>query len=149
MGGGQNLKEYGEALAMEASRSSAPSPVAIVALAGTLLLAACATGVTQNAPERQAASRASANAIGKLAGLSPADVIALFGEPDFRRAEPPAELWQYRSADCVLDIFLYSDEGKFRVLHSETRQRNSAQAGPGRCEDDAPGFSRRVRQSLL
>ncbi|HYM03373.1 MAG TPA: hypothetical protein VET85_10530 [Stellaceae bacterium] len=156
MGGRQNLRGIGETPATEAGRLSVPSLLVTVALFGTLLLAACASGVTQNAPERQTANQTpnptpvvSANTMRQLAGLSSADVIALFGEPDFRRTEPPAELWQYRSADCVLDIFLYSDKGSYHVLHSETRQRSFAQAGPGRCEDGAPGFGRNVRQSLL
>ena len=80
-----------------------------------------------------------------LAGLSAAEVVGLFGEPAFRRTEPPAELWQYRSADCVLDLFLYSDPSGMRVLHSETRERNLVQAG--HCAGD--GFARQTRESRL
>jgi hypothetical protein len=75
-----------------------------------------------------------------FAGLSAADVVGLFGEPDFRRTEPPAELWQYRSADCVLDLFLYRDPSGVRVVHSETRDRDQLQAG--HCRTGA-GFTRR------
>jgi hypothetical protein len=59
-----------------------------------------------------------------LTGLGPAELIALLGEPDFRRRDPPAELWQYRSADCVLDVFLYGEGGSYRVVRSETRDRH-------------------------
>lgn len=59
-----------------------------------------------------------------LTGMGSAELVALLGEPDFRRREPPAELWQYRSADCVLDVFLYSESGRYRVVRSETRDRH-------------------------
>jgi hypothetical protein len=80
-----------------------------------------------------------------LTGLSAAEVVGLFGEPDFRRTEPPAELWQYRSADCVLDLFLYRDPAGMRVAHSETRERNLTQAS--HCHGD--GFVRHTRESRL
>lgn len=61
-----------------------------------------------------------------LTGMDPAQVIALLGEPDLRRREPPAELLQYRSADCVLDVFLYADGDRYRVVRSATRDRHGA-----------------------
>jgi hypothetical protein len=81
-----------------------------------------------------------------LAGLSAAEVVGLFGEPDFRRVEPPAELWQYRGADCVLDLFLYSDPSGVRVQHSEMRERTLIQSGHCRGGD---GFARLSRESRL
>ena len=59
-----------------------------------------------------------------LTGMDPAQLIALLGEPDLRRREPPAEFWQYRNADCVLDVFLYADGDHYRVQRSETRNRH-------------------------
>jgi hypothetical protein len=84
-----------------------------------------------------------------LAGLSAKEVVALFGEPDFRRAEPPAELWQYRTADCVLDLFLYSDQAGAHVVHSETRDRSLVQAGAGHCAGAGDPLALRTRQSRL
>jgi hypothetical protein len=69
-----------------------------------------------------------------LAGLSAAEVVGLFGEPDFRRAEPPAELWQYRDPSGV------------RVQHSEMRERTLIQSGHCRGGD---GFARLSRESRL
>lgn len=66
-----------------------------------------------------------------LAGLSAQQVVALLGEPDLRRAEPPAELWQYRRAGCVLDLFLYGDAASAHVVHSEARERGFVQGGQG------------------
>ena len=68
-----------------------------------------------------------------LQGMGSAELIALLGAPDLRRKEPPAELWQYRSADCVLDLFLYSDSGPYRVVRVETRNRSPWDRDPQRC----------------
>ncbi|MGO8916645.1 MAG: hypothetical protein ACLQJR_12130 [Stellaceae bacterium] len=84
-----------------------------------------------------------------LTGLSAKEVVALLGEPDFRRAEPPAELWQYRSADCVLDLFLYGDAAGVHVIYSETRDRSLVQAGAGHCPGGGEPFVSRTRQTRL
>src|SRR6266851_7548356 len=81
-----------------------------------------------------------------LTGLGPAELVALFGEPDFRRRDPPAELWQYRSADCVLDVFLYGEGGTYRVVRSETRDRHALPPLVAGC---SAAFDRRARQSRL
>lgn len=39
---------------------------------------------------------------------SPQEIIALFGLPALKRSDPPAELWQFQQAECVVDIFFYS-----------------------------------------
>ncbi len=84
-----------------------------------------------------------------LTGLSAQQVVALLGEPDFRRSEPPAELWQYRSADCVLDLFLYGDAAGAHVVHSETRDRSLVPGGAGRCAVASEALAGRMRQSRL
>ena len=48
-------------------------------------------------------------------------LVAELGEPRLRRQEPPAEVWQYRGQDCVLDFFLYQDAQTFKVVHIEAR----------------------------
>ena len=68
-----------------------------------------------------------------LTGMAPDELVALLGEPDFRRPEPPAELWQYRTVDCVLDIFLYADGDRYRVLGSATRDRHVAPPAVASC----------------
>ncbi|MBT7757855.1 MAG: hypothetical protein HN732_11050 [Rhodospirillaceae bacterium] len=49
----------------------------------------------------------------------------LLGEPTLRRSEPPAEVWQYSAAQCVLHVFLYSDaaEGGYLVSHVDVVHR--------------------------
>jgi hypothetical protein len=124
---------------------------AAVALLGACSAAAPPPALTA-APEPAAALQPAAArppGMRKLTGLSADEVVALFGEPDFRRAEPPAELWQYRSAECVLDLFLYDDAGGFRVAHSETRDRSLVQSGRGQCAGGGAAFARRSQQTRL
>lgn len=81
-----------------------------------------------------------------LTGMDPAQLIALLGEPDLRRPEPPAELWQYRDADCVLDVFLYAEAGRYRVLGSATRDRHVAPPAVTSC---TAAFGRRADANRL
>jgi hypothetical protein len=85
------------------------------------------------------------------AGLKPADVVSILGQPDLRRDEPPAELWQYRAEDCVLNLFFYSETGGYRLTHAEAWQRTLSGAGdPSRCHDeDAPIRAHLVSRSSL
>ncbi len=59
----------------------------------------------------------------EMADLDPTSVKTLLGEPSFVRRDPPAEIWQYRPAGCVLDLFLYpaNSEGDLRVRHVAAR----------------------------
>jgi hypothetical protein len=69
----------------------------------------------------------------KLAGMSAADLERQLGEPDFRRSEPPAEVWQYRGESCVLDLFLYRDGTQYRVVYAETRDRDTIRVAEANC----------------
>jgi hypothetical protein len=66
--------------------------------------------------------------IGTLEHLTAADLVARLGPPNFTRRDPPAELWQYRGATCVLDLFLYPDNGTLKVSHAQSRVRHTEQA---------------------
>ncbi len=59
-------------------------------------------------------------------GLDRKALSDLMGIPNFKRKDPPAEIWQYRGKDCILDVFLYGDGkgGPYTVTHLEVR-------GPG------------------
>ncbi len=67
----------------------------------------------------------------RFEGLEGKDVLAALGDPNFRRRESPAEVWQYYGPGCILDLFLYDDvpgasagtvpDGK--VAHAELRGR--------------------------
>lgn len=45
----------------------------------------------------------------QLIGLTPLDLAETLGDPAATRRDRPAEIWQYRSSACVLDIFLYEE----------------------------------------
>ncbi len=109
-----------------------------------VLRAGCAA-----APETAATDPAPAAAtMGGLAGLSAAELVGRLGQPDFRRSDPPAQLWQYRRAGCVLDVFLYRDGKAFRVVHAETHGRGLVEVGSA-CLDGEGIFAPATRQSRL
>ena len=60
-----------------------------------------------------------------LMGASPNELTALFGTPSFVRDDPPAQLWQYKSTDCILDLYLYeNNRSVYRLDHMEVRTTN-------------------------
>jgi hypothetical protein len=121
--------------------------------AALLLLAACAAKAPvapASAPDRPAApvaamrpAAARAIDLARLDGLTPAELVQRFGEPDFRRAEPPAELWQYRGARCVLELFLYDAAGGIRVLRSEAYDRSLDQRNAALCAGGGDALTHR------
>jgi hypothetical protein len=66
----------------------------------------------------------------KLSGMR---VAALLGPANFVRRDGPAEIWQYRAAQCVLDVFLYRDGSRLAVAHVELRKRTASTEPPRRC----------------
>ncbi len=58
-----------------------------------------------------------------LLGREHHQVMALLGEPSFKRRDDPAQIWQYRDSICILDVFLYRPDGggAYRVTHVEVR----------------------------
>jgi len=61
----------------------------------------------------------------RFKGLTGPDVTSLLGVPSFQRHDGDAEIWQYYgpSSACVLDLFVYPDQGQPRVAHAELRSR--------------------------
>jgi hypothetical protein len=58
-----------------------------------------------------------------LVGYTMVGLEGLFGTPGFVRRDPPAELWQYHTNSCVLDLFLYENTGGgYQVTHTEFRE---------------------------
>jgi hypothetical protein len=135
-------------------RGRAAAVAAVIAIAGAL--SACAApGSSATSTTAAALSSAApdiAPDLNKLAGLKPAEVLSMLGKPDLKRTEPPAELWQYRAADCVLNLFFYDEAGGYRLTHIEAWQRSLASGGsaPARCRDaDAPVKAHLISQSRL
>ncbi len=86
------------------------------AVTGTTGTAAPASGYSN-----AAATSTASPAPGDLTGLEASAVRSLFGTPGLVRKDSPAEVWQYRSPSCVLDIYLYPDGDKLTVAHAEAR----------------------------
>ncbi len=61
----------------------------------------------------------------QLVGMNRGDLSGLLGKPSLRRSEPPAEVWLYSAAQCVLHVFLYNDaaQGRYLVSHVEVAHR--------------------------
>ncbi|SEH27721.1 hypothetical protein [Magnetospirillum fulvum] len=119
------------------------------ALAGlALLVSACAEGPSRpsggggdgrldrstTVPESGAAGRPTSSVLEQLKGLSTAEIERRFGPPAFRRADPPAEMWQYRTRLCSLDLFLYRQPNKsVTVSHAAVRGPTGAPVGEPEC----------------
>lgn len=156
MVGAQNAAEEQTGEGVARSSGHPRRVVCVATLLGSVFITACSAvpPVTSGAtlvpasPQTVTSVLRSPN-IDKLTGLNPAELVSLFGQPDFRRPEGPAELWQYRSADCVLDIFLYGDASGYHVVHTETRERSLVQVGVGRCGMGGDAVDSRIHQSQL
>lgn len=63
--------------------------------------------------------------VGQILLVDTDQVIGLLGKPELKRRERQAELWQYRSTTCVLNLFVYPNKsGKApAVTHAEARAR--------------------------
>ncbi len=103
---------YGAAPHGRTSRKQSP-PLAIVgpAIAIIALLSGCQATPPPPDPVRSAS----------ILGLDSGAVRKLLGEPGLIRREEPAEVWQYRTASCVLDVVLYDQASGPRVVYTEAR----------------------------
>ena len=54
-------------------------------------------------------------------GQKTASVVSVIGRPDFVRKDGPAQIWQYRSRACILDLFVYGGKPDQKIAHSELR----------------------------
>ena len=103
-------------------RAVATLGVAII-VAG--LLSACQASAPTD-PTRSAA----------ILGLDSGAVRKLLGEPGLIRRETPAEVWQYRTAGCVLDVVLYDQASGPRVVYAEARTSAAEPAPTDDCLSD-------------
>ncbi len=94
-----------------------PARVAI-ALAILALLGACA-GPGKNGSE--------------LIGMTGPALHEVLGDPQRIRREAGAQIWQYASPACVLDVFLYEEARGSAVVHVEARNLDGGQADTSRC----------------
>ncbi len=72
----------------------------------------------------------------ELLGLQGEELAALLGEPMQRRSEVPAEIWQYRTDTCVVDVVFYEVDASARVDYVEARDRTAEPADSTACLED-------------
>ena len=117
----------------------------VLLLLSALLLAGCVTnGVPHAGPEGQSETAVAAPAnldvrSEELIGLPPAALAETLGQPPVLRRDQPAEIWQYRGGDCVLDVFLYEGDSGSQVVHLEARDGRANPLAPQDCLMDLAG----------
>jgi hypothetical protein len=85
---------------------------------------------------RSAAVAASAPATGgptKLHNLNSTQIVAMLGEPGFKREENPAQIWRYRSEACVLELMFYRLDRDLQVRHVEARDEKFKAVAQNSC----------------
>jgi hypothetical protein len=106
------------------ARPFAFSPRTLLLMAPLLALSAGTTLIDAKNLLPSLALFGSSSDANDLVGLTASSTRHLFGPPAMKRAEEPAEIWQYRRGNCVLDLYLYSDENEAKVQHAELRHRS-------------------------
>jgi hypothetical protein len=109
----------------------------------TALLAGCA-GTPQSGVGLRGSRIASiepAGAIGNgpltpesLLGVAPGALSARLGAPNFKRAEPDAEVWQYGGAGCSLFVYFYkTNAGALASTYVDARRSEGGMANASAC----------------
>lgn len=102
-------------------------------LALALLLSACATREVPAPAPTPVPPAPVTREQGQLIGRTASELIGRFGAPTLRVQEGAGLKLQFRSADCVLDAYLYPSAGGVRVTHVDTRYRSGADYNQAAC----------------
>lgn len=90
-----------------------------IPVALSLLLAACATAPR---PQQAVETPASPHTRGEIIGMTAEDLVRRFGTPALQIREGDSLKLQFRSAQCVLDAYLYpSGTAPYRVAYVDSR----------------------------
>ena len=73
-----------------------------------------------------------------LLGMDRDGLRALLGKPTLRRSEPPAEVWQYIAAQCILHVYFYGDATNSRHLVAHVDAIPRDRQGVGDTRPDVP-----------
>ena len=71
----------------------------------------------------------------KLNALRGTQIVAMLGEPGFKRQENPAQIWRYRGEACVLELMLYRFDAGLQVRHVEARDDKFRAVAQNECID--------------
>jgi hypothetical protein len=69
----------------------------------------------------------------ELVGLDNMAVRHALGDPLWIRKEQPAQVWQYATADCIVDLYLYEENGGLKVTFIEARSHKAEAEPTARC----------------
>jgi hypothetical protein len=69
----------------------------------------------------------------ELVGLDHTVVRRALGDPLHIRNEMPAQVWQYATGDCIVDLYLYDQDGAWTVTYVEARSHSAESAPTARC----------------
>jgi hypothetical protein len=92
----------------------------LLALSLTLVVAACATR-PQPQPETPTLQSPTTREPGAIVGLTPQELVGHFGNPALQIREGTSLKLQFRGRTCVLDAYLYPQNGVLRVTHVDAR----------------------------
>lgn len=108
---------------------AAALPAAVVLAPLVLALGGCGVqpgseaAAGDSAPQKVAATPATALRGDDVLGWTPADLRGRFGPPGLTFTEPPAEVWRYSGAHCVALFFFYPQGEANVVRHLEVLPR--------------------------
>jgi len=91
-----------------------------IVIASTLILAGCATR-PQAPVEQPAETVPQPREATRLAGMSAQELVGHFGTPALQIHEGVSLKLQFRGRQCVLDTYLYPQNGVLRVTHVDAR----------------------------
>jgi len=69
----------------------------------------------------------------ELVGLDHTALRRVLGKPAQMRNELTAQVWQYVTGDCVVDLYLYDRDGGLKVTYVEARSRTAEPTPTNRC----------------
>ena len=69
----------------------------------------------------------------RLVGMDGTEIIKTMGFPVFRRLEPPARIWQYRTTICIVNIFLYETDRRVTAEYVESLGENNKNTDEDEC----------------
>jgi hypothetical protein len=69
----------------------------------------------------------------ELLGLDHTALRRVLGKPAQMRDELTVQVWQYVTGDCVVDLYLYDQDGGLKVTYVEARSRTAEPTPTGRC----------------
>jgi hypothetical protein len=115
-----------------AAQSQAPQSASTSSSAPQPTLFAAMPVASHDVPAIAPAARLSGDPK-ELVGLDHAVVRRALGNPTHIRSELPAQVWQYATGDCIVDLYLYDQDGAWTVTYVEARSHTAESAPTARC----------------